>query len=74
MNLFLPCFGLSALYLHIYSTAIGDPARWPGIPQPWYWHGTIRQGSVRFNWTEEASPPTPFLSSCTFSMDCADDV
>ena len=30
-------------------TAIGDPARLPGIPQSWYWHGNVRQGSVRFN-------------------------
>ena len=54
MNLFLPCFGLSALYSHIYSTAIGDPARWPGIPQPWYWRGTsVQQGSVRLNLRKE---------------------
>ena len=30
--------------------------------------GTVRQGSVRFNLTEEVSPPTHFLSSCTYSM------
>ena len=40
-------------------TAIGDPARQPGIPQPWYWHGTVRQGSVRFNLSEEATPSSP---------------
>ena len=39
-------------------TETGDPAHQPSIPQPWYWHGTVRQGSVRFNLTEEASPPT----------------
>ena len=50
------------------TMAIGDPARRPGIPQPWYWNSTVRQGSVRFNLTEEASPPTLFLSSCTYSM------
>ena len=49
-------------------TAIGDPALRPGIPQPWYWHGTVPQGSDRFNLTEEASPPNLFLSSCTYSM------
>ena len=26
-----------------------DPACRPSIPQQWYWHGTVRQGSVRFN-------------------------
>ena len=40
-------------------TAIGDPARRPGIPQPLYWHGTVRQGSVRFNLSEEATPSSP---------------
>ena len=40
----------------------------PGIPKPWYWYGTVRQGSLRFNLTEEALPPTPVLSSCTYSM------
>ena len=40
-------------------TAIGDPARRPGIPRPWYWHGTVRQGSVRFNFSEEATPSSP---------------
>ena len=41
----------------------------PGIPQAWYWHGTVRQGSVRFNLTEEMSPPSLFLSCCTYSME-----
>ena len=27
----------------------------PGIPQLWYWHSTVRQGSVRFNLTEDKS-------------------
>ena len=40
-------------------TAIGDPARWSGIPQPWYWHGTVRQGSFRFNLSEEVTPSSP---------------
>ena len=30
---------------HAY-TAIGDPARRPGFPQPWYWHGTVRRGQL----------------------------
>ena len=73
MNLFLPCFGLSAALYNVHTcaftvTAIGDPALRPGIPQPWYWHGTVPQGSDRFNLTEEASPPNLFLSSCTYSM------
>ena len=42
--------------------ARGDPARQPGIPQPWYWHGTVRQGSVRFNLSEEAPPSSPYSS------------
>ena len=47
-------------------TAIGDPAHQPGIPQPWYWHGTVRQGSVRFNLSEEVTPSFP--SRCTYSL------
>ena len=34
----------------------------------WYWHGTVRQGSVWFNLMEEVSPTTLFLSCCTYSM------
>ena len=49
-------------------TETGDPARWPGISQPWYWHNTVRQGSVRFNLTEETSPPYLFPSRCTYSL------
>ena len=37
-----------------------DPACRPSIPQQWYWHGTVRQGSVRFNLREEESAPFPF--------------
>ena len=55
-------------YLRIYCTARGDPALRPGIPQQWYWQGTVRQGSVRFNLREEESPSTLFLSCCTYSM------
>ena len=33
----------------------------PGITQSWYWHATVRQGSIRFNLTEETSPPTLYL-------------
>ena len=40
----------------------------PGIPKPWYWYGTVRQGSLKFNLMEESLPPTLFLSSCTYSM------
>ena len=28
---------------------IVDPACLPSIPLLWYWHGTVRQGSIRFN-------------------------
>ena len=31
----------------------------PGIPQQWYWHGSVWQGSVRFNLSEEATPSSP---------------
>ena len=56
---FSALFGALGIVLaHMYS-AIGDPARRPGIPQPWYWHGTVRQGSVRFNLSEEATPSSP---------------
>ena len=37
-------------------TDTGDPAC---IPQLWYWHGTVRQGSVMFNLSEEATPSSP---------------
>ena len=40
---------LGNVLMHNAYTAIGDPARRLGIPQLWYWHGTVRQGSVRFN-------------------------
>ena len=55
LNLFLSCFGLSALYSRIYWNS------WPcslsaySIPQQGYWQGTVRQGSVRFNLTEDES-------------------
>ena len=49
-------------------TATGDPVRRTGIPQQWYLHGTVRQGSVRFkvrfNLIEDASAPSLFPSSC----------
>ena len=35
---------LGIVFAHMPYTAIGDPARQPGIPQPWYWHDTVRQG------------------------------
>ena len=62
-----PCF-MGSRHCTCAYTAIGDPARRPGIPQAWYWHGTIWQGSVRFNLMEEVSPPSLFLSCCTYSM------
>ena len=52
--------GLSAFYSRIYCY------RWPSPPA---WHpSTVWQGSVRLNLTEEASPPTLFLSSSTYSI------
>ena len=45
-----------------------DPACRPGIPHQWYWHGTLRQGSVRFNLREEASLSPLFPSRCTYSL------
>ena len=60
LNLLLPCFGLSALYSRKYwnkqksaNTETADPAC--GITQQWYWHGTVWQGLVRFNLTEDES-------------------
>ena len=70
MNLLLPCIGLSVLYSGIYCTAIGDPARQPGIPQQWYWDGTVRQGSVGFNLSEDASATCHFRSCCIIYL-CA---
>ena len=48
-------------------TETGDPARRPGIPQPWHWHSTVRQGSVRFN-LKEALPLSLFPSRCIYSL------
>ena len=64
LNLFLPCFGLSALYSRIYEYC----NRWPSPPA---WHPStvvLAQGSVRFNLREEVTPPSLYLSCCTFSM------
>ena len=36
LNLFLPCFGLSASYSTRAYTETSDPVRQPGIPQPSY--------------------------------------
>ena len=46
----------------------GDPACRPCIPQLWYWHGSVRQGSDRFILSEEALSPYLFPSRCTYSM------
>ena len=60
LNLLLSCFGLSALYSTYIETV--DPARRPSIPQ-------VRQGSVRFNSSEEEPPPSPFpFLLYTYSM------
>ena len=46
---------------------VTQPAAWPGIPQQWYRHGTIGQGSVRFNLSEEVTPP-PLSSLVVLSL------
>ena len=48
------------MYLRIYCTATGDPARRPGIPQTQYSAAV----EFRFNLIEEASAPSLFPSSC----------
>ena len=53
---------------HTNGTAKGEPACRPGIPQLWYWHGTIQHGSVRFNLIEDASVPSIFPSSYIFYL------
>ena len=45
-------WALGIALVHAY-TAIDDLARRPGIPQLWYWNGTVWQGSVRLNLTDE---------------------
>ena len=43
-------------------TETADPAWRPSIPQQRYWHSTVRQGSVRFNLTEDESATCLFRS------------
>ena len=47
-----------------------DPACRPSIPQQWYWHGTVRQGSVRFNLIEDASATCLFQYSYIIYLCC----
>ena len=43
-------------------TAIGNTARRPGFPQPWYWHGTVAGVSqIQFDRISVAPNPFPFL-------------
>ena len=59
LNLLLPCFWLAALHSRIYVLKqLAQPA---GLQQ-WYWHGTVRQGSVRFNLIEDESATCLFRS------------
>ena len=61
LNLLLSCFGLSALHSRIYWNS-GPSLPAYSVPQQWYWHGTVRQGTVRFNLTEDASSTCLFWS------------
>ena len=45
-----------------------DPACRPNIPQQLYWHGTVRQGSVRFNFTEDESATCLFVSCSVINL------
>ena len=42
--------------------AKGDPARRPGIPQPWYWHSTARQWKVQLDKRHVGPPPFSHLA------------
>ena len=53
--------GIVLAHIHTYCKRWTSPR--PGIPQLWYWHGTVRQGSIRFNLTEDKSA-TCLLLSC----------
>ena len=58
-----PFWALSIVLAQILYTATGDPARWPGFPQPWCTGMvTRRQGSVRINWIEDVSAPSLYPS------------
>ena len=62
--LFLPCFGLSALYSRIYC-----PTAWHPSTMELAQYCTPTAGvMVMFNLREEAWPPTRFLSWCAYSM------
>ena len=60
-------WALGFVLTHI-CTVTGDPARRPGIPQPWHWHCTVWQGSVRFNLLEDASAPSLYPSRCIICL------
>ena len=45
-----------------------DPACRPGIPQQWYWHSTVRLGSVRINLSEDESATCLFRSCCIINL------
>ena len=67
LNLLLPCFWLAALHSRIYVLKqLAQPA---GLQQ-WYWHGTVRQGSVRFNLIEDASATCLFQYSYIIYLCC----
>ena len=69
LNLSCPVLGSRhCTYCTCAYKAVGDPARRPGIPQPWYWHGIVQQGSLRFNEAEDEWATCLFLSCCTYSM------
>ena len=60
---FAVLFWALGIVLCAYTETV-DPACWPGIPQQWYWHGTVGQGSVMFNLSEDELATCLFLSCC----------
>ena len=59
LNLLLPCFGLSALYLRIY---------WNSWPSPPAQHPLSTAGVSKVHFEGRRGPPPLFSSCCTFSM------
>ena len=61
LNLFLPCFGLLALYSAYVLKPLIQPAAWHPSTVVLY---SVRQGSVRFNMSEDESATCLFRSCC----------
>ena len=60
---FAVLFWALGIVLCAYTETV-DPTCRPGIPQQLYWHGTLWQGSVRFNLSEDESATCLFRSCC----------